>query len=84
MAKEKIDYSKLTLGSKKKVLKKSTSSTADKAVKAIHEEDVRTKRVTLDIPVPLHARIRKHTFDLGITMKKYFLELAERDLDAHE
>ncbi len=39
-----------------------------------------TKRITLDIPVRLHKRIKMHVFELETTMKKYFLELAEKDL----
>ncbi|MFK8004923.1 MAG: hypothetical protein AB8H03_01070 [Saprospiraceae bacterium] len=39
-----------------------------------------TKRVTLDIPVSLHKKIKMHVFELETTMKKYFLELAEKDL----
>ena len=39
-----------------------------------------TKRVTLDIPVSLHKQIKMHVFELETTMKKYFLELAEKDL----
>ncbi len=43
-----------------------------------------TKRVTLDIPVSLHKRIKMHVFDLETTMKKYFLELAEKDLNRNK
>lgn len=95
MAKKNIDYSKLQLGTKKvvrkpKVVEKPTP--ADIAVQQIHQQPVveesapfkkekeRTKRVTLDIPISLHAEIRKKTFDMGITMKQYFLDLARADL----
>lgn len=43
-----------------------------------------TKRVTLDIPVSLHKKIKMHVFDLETTMKKYFLELAKKDLKANK
>lgn len=39
-----------------------------------------TKRITLDIPVSLHKQIKMHVFELETTMKKYFLELAAKDL----
>lgn len=102
MAKDKkIDYSKLTLGSKKRTVKKKIEKPEiiDEVVRKIHKsptttppistspkptptkkKPVPTKRVTLDIPIPLHAEIRKKTFDMGITMKKYFLDLAKKHL----
>ena len=65
----------------------------DKVVSAIHGEktqttkimkpmktDERTLRVTLDIPLSLHAQIRTKTFQDGISMKEYFLELAKKDM----
>jgi hypothetical protein len=60
----------------------------EKAVSAIHtpekiEEQIqreRTLRVTLDIPLSLHAEIRTFTFRKGISMKEYFLELAKKDI----
>jgi hypothetical protein len=60
----------------------------EKAVTAIHapeniEEHIekeRTLRVTLDIPLSLHAEIRTFTFRKGISMKEYFLELAKKDI----
>jgi hypothetical protein len=39
-----------------------------------------TKRVTLDIPLSLHAEIKMNTFRKGITIKDYLLELARKDL----
>lgn len=39
-----------------------------------------TKRVTLDIPLSLHAEIKMNTFRRGITIKEYLLELARKDL----
>ena len=58
-----------------------TSSPAKVKVKTPSEP---TKRVTLDIPVSLHKQIKMHVFGLETTMKKYFLELAEKDLKANE
>lgn len=48
------------------------------------EEKIPTKRITLDIPVPLHKKIRIRTFGMGITMKQYFLDLAEKELRENE
>jgi hypothetical protein len=39
-----------------------------------------TKRVTLDIPLSLHAEIKMKTFRQGSTIKDYLLELAKKDL----
>jgi hypothetical protein len=92
MAKKNIDYSKLQLGGKKSVRKPKEVKEVipDVAVQQIHQQEdtqqpikppkERTKRVTLDIPISLHAEIRKRTFDMGITMKQYFLDLAREDL----
>lgn len=43
-----------------------------------------TKRITLDIPVSLHKQIKMHVFGLETTMKKYFLDLAAKDLKANQ
>jgi hypothetical protein len=40
----------------------------------------RTLRVTLDIPLSLHAQIRTKTFQEGISMKEYFLEMAKKEM----
>jgi hypothetical protein len=61
------------------------------AVKAIHATPLprmmkptktqeRTLRVTLDIPLSLHAQIRTKTFQEGISMKEYFLEMAKKEM----
>ncbi len=65
----------------------------EKAVNAIHGEKIatskivkpmktaeRTLRVTLDIPLSLHAQIKAKTFQSGISMKEFFLELAKKDM----
>jgi hypothetical protein len=39
-----------------------------------------TKRVTLDIPLSLHAEIKMKTFRSGSTIKEYLLNLAKQDL----
>ena len=53
---------------------------ADEAIRAIHG-DV-TKRITLDIPLALHAKIKIRCFEQGITMKEFLLGLAARELGA--
>ncbi len=52
----------------------------DEAIRAIHGD--RTKRITLDIPIPLHAKIKIRCFEQGITMKDFLLDLAARELGA--
>ncbi|MEM9921323.1 MAG: hypothetical protein AAF990_24695 [Bacteroidota bacterium] len=91
---KKIDLSKLELGPKKS-LKKPSQTNIEEAVRKIHEpaptaqqpapklpstEVERTRRVTLDIPVSLHKKIKARVFDMDTSMKKYFLELAKMDL----
>ena len=62
---------------------KASSAATQKAVPKKEEVVAKenTKRVTLDIPVSLHKRIKMHVFNIETTMKKYFLELAEKDID---
>ena len=99
MAKDKTDYSKLTLG-KKKPIKKEAPKTPDldRVVEQIHQpsvvatnsvsppkpDPVPTKRITLDIPIPLHRKVRNRAYDLDVPMKQYFLMLAEKDLEELE
>jgi len=84
----------------KKTTAKAKKVDSDEVVKKIHPETVAkapttakpkvevpqepTKRVTLDIPVSLHKRIKMHVFAEETTMKKYFLELAEKNLKANK
>ncbi|MBK8567462.1 MAG: hypothetical protein IPN76_30110 [Saprospiraceae bacterium] len=51
---------------------------ADEAIRAIHGD--KTKRITLDIALPLHAKIKMRCFEQGITMKDFLLDLAAREL----
>ncbi|MEO1517205.1 MAG: hypothetical protein AAFV95_19425 [Bacteroidota bacterium] len=91
---KKIDLSKLELGPKKSIKKPSPPDVED-AVRKIHASESiptastaapestapeRTRRVTLDIPVSLHKKIKVRVFDMDTSMKKYFLELAQLDL----
>ncbi len=46
---------------------------------AVVETEI-TKRVTLDIPLSLHAEIKMNTFRKGLTIKDYLLDLAKKDL----
>lgn len=90
MTKDKTDYSKLALGKKRPVKKAAKinveTDKVDKIVDKIHstaspqKENIPTKRITLDIPIPLHRKVRNRAYDLDITMKRYFLDLARKDL----
>lgn len=53
----------------------------EKKVSKIHSTQGRVKRVTIDIPLELHAAIKIKTYKEGITLKKYMLDLARIDLD---
>lgn len=82
---KKSDTSKLTLGTKKEVLK-NESANIEPAISQIHnpvsEKPVAesTKRTTVDIPESLHKKIKKKLVDKDQTIKDYFLELAAKDL----
>lgn len=95
MSGKKLDASKLTLGTKKDVVKNGSSKQQDQvesAIQQIHEkpegrgEAARpvyqepTKRTTLDIPESLHKEIKRHLIDRGETIKDYLLNLAKKDL----
>lgn len=54
-------------------------SASQKIVKPMKTQE-RTLRVTLDIPLSLHAQIKTKTFQSGISMKEFFLELAKKDM----
>lgn len=67
----------------KKDLKKTDKNIEDteKAVSKIHSSQGKQKRITLDIPQHLHTEIKIKTFRQGITLREYFLNLAEADLN---
>jgi chorismate synthase len=65
-----------------KQLTGSTPSKPDAAVVTNEDTDSKkTVRVTLDIPKPLHARIKAHTKARGQSIKGYLLFLASQDMD---
>lgn len=82
MAKDKTDLSKL-LGQKLPVKKEEGPNPIDLAVRAIHSPSAKKdklRRLTIDIPPDLHLEIKRRALDAGITMRDYFILLAERDL----
>jgi uncharacterized protein YdeI (YjbR/CyaY-like superfamily) len=91
--KKKFDADKLTLGSKKAVLKSvagenNKGKSIETLISSIHAESKQglppeeTKRTTIDIPKSLHKRINQRILDKDIpSMKEYFLNLATLDLD---
>ena len=60
-----------------------SKSTTTKVTKPAAEKE-KSKRITLDIPVWLHRKIRNKAYDLEIPLKKYFLLLAERDIEDYD
>lgn len=83
---KKLDTSKLTLGTKKDVVKNQTIN-IESAIDQIHSSEINnkpvaeaTKRTTLDIPESLHKKIKRKLIDKDQTIKDYFLELASKDL----
>ncbi len=72
---KKTDFSSLL---KPGASKGAKAPSTNAAIKAIHGE--KTKRVTLDIPLSLHRKIKLHCFEEGVTMKKYLLDLARENL----
>ena len=85
MSKKELDLQKLDLGNKKVVKRDSlTQDSLETAVKSIHNPAAskeRTKRVTIDLPVSLYKRIRNKTIEEEITLKDYFMNLSEQDLE---
>lgn len=60
------------------------NSTAKAGTQAVTNDDAdskKTVRVTLDIPKPLHAKIKAHTKARGQSIKGYLLFLASQDMD---
>lgn len=55
-----------------------------KGKKATPAEDKGTYRVTLDIPKPLHKKIKDYTKARGQSIKGYLLFLASQDMDKHD
>ena len=79
---KKVDSDEVIKKIHPEVAAASPKSTPAKIKEVIPSEP--TKRVTLDIPVSLHKQIKMHVFELETTMKKYFLELAEKDLKGNK
>lgn len=52
-----------------------------KSKKAAPAEEKGTVRVTLDIPKPLHKKIKAYTKARGQSIKGYLLFLASQDMD---
>lgn len=85
---KKINPEKLTLGIRKDFRKDTPKAIneIETLIKKIHavsqSSEEETKRTTLDIPKALHKRISRRALDKDLTLKDYFLELAELDLSA--
>jgi hypothetical protein len=86
---EPIEVAPVFIAPRVEKVEKTAKMKVDKAVSVIHaapkimkpmKTDERTLRVTLDIPLSLHAQIRTQTFQKGISMKEYFLELAKKEM----
>lgn len=88
----KLDANKLVIGLKKELKKEdnpSENNSIESAIRRIHNvtddkekiiEDKSTKRITLDIEKPLHRKIALHLLDKDVSFKRYFLDLAKKDL----
>ena len=57
------------------------SQLKDKKAEASPVEEKGTLRVTLDIPKPLHKKIKAYTKARGQSIKGYLLFLASQDMD---
>jgi hypothetical protein len=83
MAKDKkTDLSKL-LGEKLPVRKEEAPDPIDLAVRAIHSpagKKEKLRRLTIDMSPELHLDVKRRALEAGITMRDYFILLAERDL----
>ena len=45
------------------------------------KKEKETVRITLDIPKPLHKKIKAYTKNRGLSIKGYLLFLASKDMD---
>lgn len=84
MSKKEIDFNKLEPLKKLKVKKLETTLNTEKAVQSIHNpepEKERLKRITIDLPFSLYKDVRKKTVEEEKTLRDYFIELAENDLE---
>ena len=57
------------------------SQLKSKEAAAVPPEEKTTVRVTLDIPKPLHKKIKSYTKARGQSIKGYLLFLASQDMD---
>lgn len=95
MAKGKIDMSKLTLGSAKPIVKKTTTTVKKEAivdeiaVEKIHKkEDKKPKispteplvRITVDVFKSMHKAIKMKAMNNDVTIREYIVTLVEKDL----
>lgn len=88
----KLDANKLVIGLKKDLKKENNSlenNSVESVVRKLHNaadekenisERKSTKRITLDIEKPLHKKIALHLVDKDVSFKRYFLDLAKKDL----
>jgi hypothetical protein len=87
---KKLDPNKLTLGTKREVVKENKPDLSiESAVKQIHEpvfQQVEVKeetiRTTLDLPKSWHKKIlMRAKVERGLTIKDYLLDLIKKDLE---
>lgn len=74
--------------SKRRVIKSEIPSAEDKIIEQLKSKPKvptvsgkATKRVTLDIPIELHNKIKAHTKARGQSIKGYLLFLASQDIE---
>ncbi len=87
MAKKNLNLGKL--GSKREVIKQNDESekvNEEEIINKIHksreEKTDDLTRITVDVPGGLHTRMKMRVFSKRTTIRKYILELVEKDLDS--
>ena len=85
MAKKNINLGKL--GSKREVIKQGDESKnmdEEKIIEKIHNpksgEKEEITRITVDLPASLHTQMKMRLFSRRMTIRKYIVDLIEKDL----
>lgn len=88
MAKKKDNSIKdaLTLGTKRTLPKKTIKDVGqvEKATAKIHEETKakeEVKKTSLHIPLDLYTKLKRKSFDRGITLRKLIIETLKKEFD---
>ncbi|MBR9919546.1 MAG: hypothetical protein GYB31_01825 [Bacteroidetes bacterium] len=81
MSKKDLDFDKLSSLKPKKI---KARADPEKAIESIHNkspEKEKVKRITIDLPFSLYVDIRKKTIEEEMTLKDYFVNISNKDIE---